>query len=317
MHKEIHLRNGKGYDQYIYLLKRTTDWIAERYEISPDSIRFTCGATGALDAIFSLFDTKSVIATMPFEYFDVRRLAEARGLRIATPKQPRNVYSNSITSFTQWLKETEPEGCYISLPNNPNGQEYTKKHLTDVFMAMAGKIVIIDQSLLAHDAISLSWLIANRAESRLYVVRSFSKSHGLVGDRIGMLSSYDNANTIHKYAHAPSATSLRRLRRAWTSNHANKSLQMINQNNIQLTQWGGRHSNLFVAPSKTNCTCIHFHNLDALDVSENLKKSGIFVNTNVDLGIEGNFIRVDITVDTKSIAVLLSCIDEYITERKR
>ena len=316
MNKEIHLRNGEGYDKYIYLLEQTTAWIAEQYHTSPDFIRFTCGATGALDAILSLFDKGSVIGTMPFEYFDVRRLAEARNLIISTQEQPNNVYLNSIETFIGWLKETKPDGCYISWPNNPNGQEYSKEYLKDIFTVMKGKIVIVDQSLLADQVIPFEWFLANRAQSRLFVVRSFSKSHGLVGERIGMLFSYEELHKIHTYAHAPSASSLQNVRKKWKSNYAIGRLRMINKNCVRMTTWGNGHQNLFVAPSRTNCACIHFYHASAQDISRHLKDSGIFVNSNTDLGIGGNFIRVDITVPTKSIKMLMSCIDVYFGARE-
>lgn len=315
MKRQISLKNGEGYEAYVSLLRDTTHWIAKEYNVPLDSLKFTCGATGAIDAALSLFERGSTIATMPFEYFDLERLAKARGIVKVCQAQSANNYSNSIETFIQWIKETKPDGCYISLPNNPNGQEYSKEQIREIFAAMSGKIAIIDQSLLTSRTIPLRWFITHRKQCRVFVVRSFSKSHGLVGDRIGLLFSYDEAGKFHTYAHAPSASSLRRLRRKWNSPYAKNRLALIQRNSTDIVKWGLLRHDLHISPSKSNCACIHFSNIKSEELSQYLRALGILVNSNQDLGLEGNFIRFTITTKPKSIRRLLSCIDKYLHEQ--
>jgi histidinol-phosphate aminotransferase len=82
---------------------------------------------------------------------------------------------------------------YIASPDNPTG---TLTSLDDITMFCdSGKIVVLDETYCGFsDATAMSLI---NSYSNLYIVRSFSKSHGAAGIRIGMvISNQENIDAM-------------------------------------------------------------------------------------------------------------------------
>lgn len=297
------LSTGKKYADLVNLVNETTLWIANKNEISKEQVMVTCGATGALDAALSLFSSGARLAAMPYEYFDIQLLAKVRGVQIVTPPVSGDI--NNIDEFISFLSADLPDACYVSLPNNPLGQEYPAEKIAKIFHVMEGRTVIVDQTLLSKNMLPASWFKSEAKQTRLLVVRSFSKSHGLVGERVGYIMSFSKIFRFHPYAHAPAASSLKKVHRIWQSTESKKAMDRILANNGLMETWSVSHPQYHWTQSHSNFGCLHLTDTSAQEIAAQLKRKEFLMKTSSELGCAGNFLRLYLAGNPKIMARFL------------
>jgi histidinol-phosphate aminotransferase len=153
-------------------------------QVPPSMIGLGNGSDQILDLILSNFATKQtkILTSDPtFGFFEERCKLYA----IPTLKMP---FSKEMTlrldDFVSKLKKADI--LYIDSPNNPTGFQFKKEEITELIKKFDG-IVIVDEAYGEFSDYSVVNL--TKKFDNLIVVRTFSKTFGLAGLRLGYVVS--------------------------------------------------------------------------------------------------------------------------------
>ena len=204
------LTQDHEYGRFVNVFKQFQERLAELNGVEPDLVRPTNGATSALGAVLSATRINDANKNRPstalvasLEYFDVFCMLAMYGFDMATVKNEGILYP---TEEVIRKLETKPSVLYLSVPNNPTGALLPKEELEEILKCADETRIIIDRSLVHPDEYcSGSELHKKYADKDIVVVDSFSKSLGIVRDRVGYFFGLQSTtiNSIHPYAHAP------------------------------------------------------------------------------------------------------------------
>ena len=165
---------------------RTT--VARLHRVTPEQVVLGCGAGDILRMAADAFlgSRKTLIAALPtFEL--IGDFARRSGAEVIAVPLTRD-YSHDLTAMLA-RSDAATGLVYICNPNNPTGSLTLRQDL-DVFLRKlpATTHVLIDEAY--HDYVAesseyASFIDRPVGDSRVIVVRSFSKIHGLAGLRVG------------------------------------------------------------------------------------------------------------------------------------
>ncbi len=87
----------------------------------------------------------------------------------------------------------------VTTPNNPTGELLPKEYMERILEKSRNKVVLIDETYANYAISTYSDLI--KTNDNVFVLRSFSKDHGMAGLRLGyILSAKENIDNIKKVA---------------------------------------------------------------------------------------------------------------------
>ncbi|TAK04268.1 aminotransferase class I/II-fold pyridoxal phosphate-dependent enzyme [Patescibacteria group bacterium] len=306
--KTVDLRFGDGYGPYMERLKASRRAIARHEGCRADQITVTCGATGAIDLLFGALPKGSMIAAMPYEYYDIHVIAALHGHRTIRPPQSA---ANSLDDFLRFVGECKPQALYLSLPNNPLGTIYPSRDLKRLFASLdADQLCIIDQTLIAEKRLGVRWLGQAGAGKTVAVVRSFSKTHGAVVDRVGYVVMPCFPLDLHLFTHTPGISSLRKIQHLLEDKKTPaRLLERIQSNDRAIAAWAVGKKDLDWRSSRTNFGVLHTGERENLEMAL-LGHDGVIINGAPHLSCPGNFIRIPLDVSPASIRRLLAVIDD-------
>ncbi|MBI4836296.1 MAG: pyridoxal phosphate-dependent aminotransferase [Candidatus Abawacabacteria bacterium] len=306
----IDLRTENTYVKYTNLMQEGRNVFAAYFDVPEPQIIITCGATGALHAVFSHF-SKYTLAIMPFEYFDIFNFADLHQCQLVIAAT-KNDQQNDINAFCEIIRNRRPQLVYISLPNNPLGQSYSEHEVIDILTALTSEqVCVFDQTLLTDKPFSNIFFRKYGADKRIIVIGSFSKSHNLVNERIGYMFMPCVMVPFHPYAHAPSAHSLKKVMRVISSrDYAQKTIKLIEANNKLIKGWADKHDEFCWFDSNTNFGALHVRKVPIVDFARKLARADILVKTNYDLKCPGNFLRVHLGEPLSKIKKFLKVLSE-------
>ncbi|MBP7057413.1 aminotransferase class I/II-fold pyridoxal phosphate-dependent enzyme [Candidatus Gracilibacteria bacterium] len=305
----IDLRTESGYAKYTGLMQEARRVVAHYFDVHENQLVITCGATGALQAVFSHMQ-KSTVAIMPFEYFDIFTFANLHKctLLIAETKNDRQ---NDVAAFCQLIKERSPDLVYVSLPNNPLGQHYSEEEVKMIIDVLSDdQVCVFDQTLLTARPYAASFFRKWGAKKQIIIIGSFSKSHNLVNERIGYMFMPCRPVAFHPYAHAPAAQSLKKVMKViGTSTYTDKVVAMIEANNAIIAAWAAEQAEFVWSESNTNFGVLHLRTMPIAVFAEQLKQANVLVKTSVDLKCPGNFLRVHLGQSSTSVRSFLKVLE--------
>ncbi|OGC82293.1 MAG: hypothetical protein A2V81_02030 [Candidatus Abawacabacteria bacterium RBG_16_42_10] len=305
----IDLRTENTYTKYTDLMSAGRDTLATYLDVPEQQIVITCGATGALHAVFSHFSNSS-LAIMPFEYFDIFTFAELHKCKLLISLTKDNK-QNDVQAFCKLIKQEQPKLIYISLPNNPLGQNYSEDEVKEILAALSPEqISVFDQTLLTKKPFTTSFFRKWAKDKQVIVIGSFSKSHNLVNERIGYMFMPCATVEFHPYAHAPAAHSLKKMMHVVNnSDFARKTIQLIGTNNELMKNWASKHTEFYWLDSNTNFGVLHARNMAIIDFAKKLAEANVLVKTNNDLKCPGNFLRIHLGEPSGKIRRFLKVLD--------
>ena len=152
--------------------------IALYHNLKPDNIQVTNGSTEAFYLIAQLFrDKKSVIFTPSFaEYEDACRVHKHQIKFIS------NKFLSSDLIFDADL-------VWIGNPNNPDGKIYSPDFISELCKKNPGVVFVIDEAFAELCYGFYSSVSALSFHQNLVIIRSFTKSFGIPGIRLGYIIS--------------------------------------------------------------------------------------------------------------------------------
>lgn len=178
---------GKDVREYpIGGVERLTQAIAEHLRVKPSRIGVGNGSDQILDLILSLFATSKtrVLAPEPtFSFFQRRCELYSIPMKGVAFSDDMKLNADELVAAA---KDTDI--IYIDSPNNPTGFQLPREDITEIVDGFDG-LVIVDEAYADFGDYSLAQEAIER--DNLVITRTFSKSHGLAGLRLGYMVAGD------------------------------------------------------------------------------------------------------------------------------
>jgi len=162
--------------------RQLTEALAERLNVPPEYIVLGSGSSQLIDAIIYSFakrDGKVISLKPSFSLYRMRaRVHDAKFVEVPL----NDDFSMNNESV---LKVAGNSGViFICSPNNPTGNQFSQKSVLDVVESFPG-LVVVDEAYADFADFSLITKVLDY--HNLAVLRSFSKTYGLAGGRLGYL----------------------------------------------------------------------------------------------------------------------------------
>ncbi len=144
------------------------------------------GVDGAIHAIFHAYGDRKdqLLTTSPtFGYYNP--CAEMQGMQVkAIPYKEKN-FLFPVDEFNAFLIENKPRICMICNPNNPTGTRLSPQKIIEWADRSSNTLFVVDELYEAFTSDSLLPQLDFTAFPNIVILRSFSKTAGLAGLRIG------------------------------------------------------------------------------------------------------------------------------------
>ncbi len=179
-------------NRYLY-----AEWIEERFRqrFGQDTV-IVAGATEAFQIMgFTVMDEAVVIIPTP-SYGEYERVASFRTKRVLKipPKDGVDLDLDNAFELAKKSSKHEKTVLVIGNPNNPTGR-YLKIH--DELEDLGDKVtIVLDEAFVDFVDDRLRWTIDN---PNIIIVRSFTKSYGMPGIRVGYIKSQNFKDTFKRY----------------------------------------------------------------------------------------------------------------------
>jgi aspartate/methionine/tyrosine aminotransferase len=195
--KGVELRNGAPYADLIAHQKQYTESVAAYFDVAPEYIVPSAGATGAIEYVRNHVFRNHVLKerggkppsllTVKPGYWRARESFEGLEFAVEQIDTESNSFSISEIEVTERARVERPNLLYLSLPNNPTGA------LFDAALLIGGiseeTSVMVDLTLPSRELNTRTYvrLLHTSLEGRrgLFLVGSTSKSHQTAEHRIG------------------------------------------------------------------------------------------------------------------------------------
>lgn len=162
--------------------------LAKLIQVPDDQIYITAGADQAIRSIIHTLNIKSMNIHLPT--FELCRVyCELYGIDI-TPCGYKRVDDEFVRTPVN-----NSGSIYVVAPDSVTGASVTKDHVSE--LCAKHEHVILDETYSTHDN---RWLRGMIEHDNLYVVRSFSKTGGAAGLRVGyVISNKENINQLYQW----------------------------------------------------------------------------------------------------------------------
>lgn len=170
------------YPSYAELTRR----IGEHLSMPDSSITLTPGSDAAIDAIAQMCKERDLTALLPLPtFYGYERILTNRGVRTrhVYARQTEEGFSFPTEEVMRALREGSVGVVFLCQPNNPLGDLIPPTDMKDILDTARdrGVLVVVDEAYAEFDNPSL----IQEAGGSLIVLRTFSKSFGLAGARVG------------------------------------------------------------------------------------------------------------------------------------
>lgn len=194
MDELINKVNMHSYPPFPYrdFIGQIIDYWKDVSDLKEGNITITDGTMGIIDAINTLFLEvgDKVLGYCP-QFSEYVNSAIIRGA-VYDPVHlmPESNYKFSSKDLIEKLKNDDYALVYIDNPNNPTGQVIDIKDIEEIVREARNKkvCVIVDEAYGDFMDKSNSAISLIEGYDNLFVLRSFSKGHGLAGMRLGYLT---------------------------------------------------------------------------------------------------------------------------------
>ncbi|MHA1264348.1 MAG: histidinol-phosphate transaminase [Candidatus Helarchaeota archaeon] len=238
------------YPDNLYLDARNS--LAKYLHIKSEQILLGNGSDDILDVIVHAFlDNSSELITAEPTFSMYEFLAKILGAKHITTLLNENFELNSEEILASISENTKL--IVLSSPNNPTGNQFATEKIQEIIES-TDRIVVIDEAYVDFaDYNLLHWI--NRYDN-LIIMRTFSKSWGLAGLRVGYAASNEELITFLKNVQKP--YSLNIIGQAIIPeiikniDYINQTIQKIKQEREWLTKAYETVDNLKSYPSVTN-----------------------------------------------------------------
>lgn len=227
------------------------------------------------------------------EYFDVFRMLSMYGFNVTPAK------NNGIQYPTEEVirkLESKPSVLYISVPNNPTGTLLPREELEEILKHAESTRVVIDRSLVHPDEYcSGDELHKKFSDKDIVIVDSFSKSLGVVRDRVGYFFGlqHSTVNSVHPYAHAPHLQGMTHIMGLLDDTSIIEEVIRKQQNSDAILRGKDWEPGLHYHPSISNFALVELDFMSGEECRQKLEEKGYLVKAGSQLHIPDRYIRID------------------------
>jgi histidinol-phosphate aminotransferase len=158
--------------------------VARHFGVGPDELLLTNGTDEALSLVVSTFvESDDRVLLVEPTYAMYRFYSELAGARIAAPRYDAEMRFPWNDVLAELKKR--PRVLFLPNPNSPTGNLLSAAELRRILQAAARTMVVIDEAYFEFSGVTvIPWI---RRCKNLIVTRTFSKTAGLAGLRLGCL----------------------------------------------------------------------------------------------------------------------------------
>ncbi|MCC6013783.1 MAG: histidinol-phosphate transaminase [Candidatus Verstraetearchaeota archaeon] len=267
--------------------------ISEEYGLYEDEVIVGNGSDEIIDLIAKVFVRKNeaIIIEPTFEMYSF--YVKLIGGKIKSVLTNEDFDINVDEILSQVSKNTKV--IFICSPNNPTGKQYEKEKILKIVKEFQG-IVVLDEAY--ADFASYSIFMEAPKYDNLIVLRSFSKSHGLAGLRIGYGVGNSEIIRYLKSVQSPySVNSIAQevckfvLRNKHVYDHF---INLVKNEREYLIAELSTIKEIKVFPSSANFILIKLLTCSSSYICEKLREKGILVRDRGNLPLLENCIRVTV-----------------------
>ena len=183
------------------LINQTRNLISEFYNLDPNSILITKDANTAITSIINAFNSPNKLTVSHWPSYSLffhhlERSLPQKNLRVIILKFKNNQFipAENIIEVIKQYKTQKVQFVYITFPNSYCGYKPSLSEVLQICESATEGFVIIDE--VYYDYLQESCCSLLSSCKNLIVVRSFSKTHGLSGLRVGCIIA--QPELIHK-----------------------------------------------------------------------------------------------------------------------
>jgi len=173
---------------------------AKHFGVRPYELLLTNGTDEALSLVVSTFvEPRDTVLFVEPTYAMYRFYSELAGAKIVTAR-----YDSAI-SFP-WedvlsVLKSKPRVFFLPNPNSPTGNLLSKQDLRRILTAAKCTVVVIDEAYFEFSGVTvIPWI---RRHKNLIVTRTFSKTAGLAGLRLGCIFTHRELAATMRKAQSP------------------------------------------------------------------------------------------------------------------
>ncbi|MDD2752103.1 MAG: histidinol-phosphate transaminase [Candidatus Omnitrophica bacterium] len=293
MKKKLALVNRYPDSQSFYLKRK----LGKFYNLKPANIVLGNGSDELIDIIIKTFvEDDENIVTSATTFLEYEIIAQVLGREVR--KAPLKYFKYDLVAMKK-LVDKKTKLIFIANPNNPTGTYVTKFELEDFLKELPENVILVLDE--AYDAFidvndfpsSLNYLGKN-----VIVLKTFSKSYGLAGLRIGAAFLEAQGAAFMERVRQPFNINLLAQAAAMAALEDNKFLSRTRKYVLEGKNYlydALKKSGITYVPSVTNFILVDTGK-DGVAVFKDMLQKGVIVRDMQQYGLK-NFIRV--TIGTK------------------
>jgi histidinol-phosphate aminotransferase len=292
------------YPEYEHVTRR----LARHFGVKPAELLLTNGGDDALRVFFDTFvDAGSRVLICEPTFPMYRYYGEIAGARIDVVRYgPKMEFPLGATLAAL---RRRPRVLFIANPNNPTGTLLEPADIQKILQASSHTAVVIDEAYAEFSGVSVvPWI---NKYPQLFVTRTFSKTAGLAGLRLGSVLAHAQSLGLLRRAMPPFPVNVAALAAAEAAVNDAKTMRSYVRSVIRLRTWfAGELQKLGVItyPSAGNFLLANFGPTSPA-MCARLERDGILVRERTkEIGV--GFVRVSIGTESE-MKRLLSKIKSY------
>jgi len=300
---DVVLKNLPDFSRYPdgdgYVLKSL---LAEHHCISPEQITLGNGSNDVLELIARAVVTSEHEVIFSDHAFAVYPLV-VQAIGAKTVVIPATHWGHDLQAMQDAVSGSS-RLIFIANPNNPTGTWSREKDLRKLLEHVPDNvIVVVDEAYFEYVQEDeypncISWL---NEFNNLVITRTFSKTHGLAGLRIGYAVSHENLADLMNRVRQPFNVNSLALATAEAALNDTKHIERsvnINLSGMQQLVEAFGSLGLHYIPSVANFICVDLQ-LPAMEVYTKLLQAGVIVRPIEDYGMP-NHLRITIGLEEEN-----------------
>jgi histidinol-phosphate aminotransferase len=173
---------------------------ARYFGVEPSELLLTNGTDEALSLVVHAFvEPNDAVLLVEPTYAMYRFYSELAGARIAAPRYDAGMrfpWNNVFAAL-----RAHPRVLFLPNPNSPTGNLLSRPELRKILQAARRTMVVIDEAYFEFSGVTvIPWI---RRHRNLIVTRTFSKTAGLAGLRLGCILVHSDLGKILRKAQSP------------------------------------------------------------------------------------------------------------------
>jgi histidinol-phosphate aminotransferase len=265
--------------------------VARHFGVRPEELLLTNGTDEALSLVVNTFvEANDRVLLVEPTYAMYRFYSELAGAQIAAPRYD----SEMCFPWDAVLEElkTAPRVFFLPNPNSPTGNLLSRREIEQILDAAPNTVVVIDEAYFEFSGVTvIPWI---RRYSNLIVTRTFSKTAGLAGLRLGCIFVNRELAASMRKAQSPYPVNVAALAAAEAAINdrafLSRTVREVRRGRAELEKGLPRLGVKFF-PTAGNFVLVHFGNR-AKEVVATLERKGILLrDRSSDFGGEG-YVRI-------------------------